>query len=327
MTPPPRARSPLEDAILQSVIYAAVFDYPLTLPQLRQTLLFVRADEAAISAAYEASPFLRAHVECHDGFFFPRGRRDLLSRRRQRETVSRDLMQRFAGPLSVLVRLPFVRMVALSGSLAHQNADGDADLDLFVIASARRVWTVTVTAIVLARLRGWRKHLCLNYVISDRTLRVAQADLFAANQIVHLRPLSGAATFAAFLDANHFVRRFYPNFAPAAGSATVATRWRRLIEAMLDWTIAPFVERVCEVGYRRYLQRRAHTWTSHEQVRLESECLKLHTSSHRRRVMETFERTLDAVHRASAGPRYKRRIAAAAARPVRDDSAPAYKAT
>ena len=83
-----------------------------------------------------------------------------------------------------------------------------------VVTSARRVWTLTVAALALARVFGWRKRLGLNYVVSERALWVAPADLFSANQIIHLRPVTGQETYRRFLEANRFVERFYPNFRP-----------------------------------------------------------------------------------------------------------------
>ena len=199
--------------------------------------------------------------------------------------------------------MPFVRMVALSGSLAHLNADEEADLDLFVIVAPGRVWSVTLTTLLVARLLGWRRHLCLNYVVSERALMVGPADLFSANQIIHLQPIMGGDAYRRFLDANRFVERFYPNFRPRplvdSGSAGLRL-WRavrRAIEIALNVTVAPVYERVCRMVYDRHLRRRADTWQSRDQVRLERECLKLHTSSHRREVMERFE---DALERAVA---------------------------
>jgi hypothetical protein len=210
--------------------------------------------------------------------------------------ISRTVLNELAQPLSLVLRMPFVRMVALSGSLAHLNAGGEADLDLFVITSANRVWSVTTTLLVLARLFGWRRRLCLNYVISETHLAVAPDDLFSANQIIHLRPLSGEETYRRFIDANGFVRRFYPNFSPrslqpALDGLTPLRRPARppTLERVLDWTVAPLYERVCRIAYGWHLRRRAPTWQSHDQVRLEPQCLKLHTSSHRRSVMERFE--------------------------------------
>lgn len=294
MTPLIIARPAQERAVLQSVVYASLFDYPVTLPQLREGLIGEVADESTLLQWYEHSPYLQATVEYADGFFFPRGRGDLLDRRADREITSRALLHSMRAPLSLITRLPFVRMVALSGSLAHLNADREADLDLFVVTSPRRVWTVTVTALVLAHLGGWRKRLCLNYIVSERALWIAPADLFSANQIVHLRPLIGAGAYRQFLEANRFVLRFYPNFAPRpVADTTPPTLLRRLRDAVLDWTVAPILEPVCRVLYRMHLRSRAHTWKSRDQVRLELECLKLHTSSHRHEVMERFERTLE----------------------------------
>jgi hypothetical protein len=214
--------------------------------------------------------------------------------RGERERTSRDLLRTLAAPLAVITRLPFVRMVALSGSLAHLNGDADADLDLFMITSPRRVWTTTVIALALARLGGWRRRLCLNYVISERALWIAPADLFSANQIVHLRPLVGQRTYESFLEANRFVARFYPNFEPRRARVDRSRPAAlRLLERLMDWTIAPALEAVCRTVYRTHLRNRAHTWTSRDQVRLDPECLKLHTTSHRHDVMERFERALD----------------------------------
>jgi hypothetical protein len=285
-----------ERAVLQSVVYAALFDYPLTLEQLREGLIGEAADQRTLLDWYKHSDYLKATVDSSDGYFYPRGRRELVVTRARRERTSRDLLCRLSAPLAFITRLPFVRMVAVSGSLAHLNADAQADLDLFVVTSPRRVWTVTVTTLLLARLLGWRRHLCLNYVVSERTLWVAPADLFSANQIIHLQPVMGEETYRRFLDANRFVERFYPNFTPRplpVGASKAVRRLRATFETGLNWSVAPLVEWMCRLVYRTHLRNRAHTWTSHDQVRLEPECLKLHTRSHRHEVMERFERAFE----------------------------------
>jgi hypothetical protein len=301
MTPRWLPQPSQERAFLQSVVYAALFDYPLTRTQLRESLIGEAADEETLEHWYESSHYLQATVDYEDGYFFPRGRRDLVVTRLRREETSRHMLHSLATPLTFIARMPFVRMVALSGSVAHLNADEGADLDLFVITSPRRVWMVTVTILAAARLFGWRKRLCLNYIVSERAMWVAPADLFSANQIVHLQPLIGQSAYLRFLDANRFVERFYPNFRPRTTPPVTDTSWvgrswaplTALCERLSNWTIAPLLEPLCRVLYRSHLRRRAHTWTSHDQVRLEPECLKLHTSSHRREVMERFERALE----------------------------------
>jgi hypothetical protein len=285
-----------ELAVLRSVTYAAMFDYPLTLEQLHASLIEVRADAGTVASWWRNSELLQATVDHRDGWYFPAGRGDLIPTRARREAISRALLDRDQAILSFVGAMPFVRMVALSGSLAHLNADAEADLDLFVVAAPGRVWSVTLTALLLARLLGWRRQLCLNYVVSERALMVGPADLFSANQIVHLQPLCGADVYRRFIDENRFVERFYPNFHPRPvreQSAGPLARLVRAFELVTDVTIAPLYEHACRVLYGWHLRRRAHTWRSRDQVRLEAECLKLHTHSHRHEVMEQFERALE----------------------------------
>ncbi len=142
--------------MLRAVTYAALFDYPLTLQQLRDSLDVV-ADEDTIVRWWRTGPLLQATVDYRDGLFFPRGRADLALTRARREAFSRQMLERDRRILSFVSAMPFVRMVALSGSLAHLNAEGVADLDLFVITRARRVWSVTLTILIVARLLGWRQ--------------------------------------------------------------------------------------------------------------------------------------------------------------------------
>jgi hypothetical protein len=289
-----------ELAFVKSVIYASLFDYPLTLAQVHATLVEIRADEQAVASWWRNSAFLQATVEHRDGWYFPAGRADLLATRARREAVSRELLARDARILSLISRLPFVRMVALSGSLAHLNAEGSADLDLFVITAPGRVWSVTLATLLLTKLLGCRRHVCMNYVVSERQLAIAPQDLFSANQIIHLRPISGHDVFARFLAANAFVNSIYPNFATAVRCGVNEEAYpkpqvpspRSLERALAP--MAPLAERVARGIYRRHLEARAEQWRSRAQVRMDEECLKLHTTSHRAATMAAFDAAMNA---------------------------------
>ena len=279
-----------ELAVLRSVIYASLFDYPLTLAQLESSLIGVRADAAAIESWCRESDLLQAAIEQRDGLYFPAGRSDLVRTRSRREALSRQLLDRDRRILSFVAGMPFVRMVALSGSLAHLNAEGSADLDLFVITAPHRVWSITVAALALSKVLGWRKHVCMNYVVSENAMAIEPADLFSANQIIHLRPIVGHHVFDRFVKSNPFVRDFYPNFELAPiGPKPRAARLKRALERLLSLGPAQIAERAARWLYGRHLKRRSTTWQSRDQVRLEAECLKLHTSSHRASTLEQFE--------------------------------------
>ncbi|MCA1583234.1 MAG: hypothetical protein LC791_00185 [Acidobacteria bacterium] len=281
-------------AVVRAVAYASLFDYPVTAAELCEGLIAVDATEDIVRAWYASSPFLRATIAEVDGYYFPRARVELPFIRRRRHAESRRLLSAYAPALRFVSNLPFVRMVALSGSLAHLNAARGADVDLFVITAPGRVWSVTLTALVAARIFGWRRRLCLNYSVSEKALAVTPADLFTANQIVHLRPLIGLDVYRQFLAANDFVARVYPNFQPRGASPLVPDRGGRAGKPAIEWAldclfVAPLCEWVCRVAYGWYLRRQAPRWQSGDQVRIERECLKLHTTSHRAEVMTRFE--------------------------------------
>jgi hypothetical protein len=292
-----------EVAIVRSVIYASLFDYPLTLDQLHHSLLESRQSREEILTTYRASPLLQAVIEYRDDLFFPRDRGALVGERRLREARSRAFLAVHKRLLSLICALPYVRMVALSGSVAHLNLERGADLDIFVVTRGPRVWSVTVAIVLLAKIVRRRHTLCANFVVSDSQLTLDQQDLFTANQVIHLKPICGEDVMTEILAANPFVERYYPNSVASltdpAGAAARNGVWpvrrggrlKRLVETLFA---APSfgVERLCRSAYGAYLRARAASWRSPEQVRLDTACLKLHTRSHRQNTLERFDRAV-----------------------------------
>ena len=286
-----------ELAIARSVLYASLFDYPLTLAQLRQTLIESAQTPSEIQALYGAQRSIARHDRVPSGLLLPRDRRDLVSERRRREARSRIFLDRHRRLLSVVCALPYVELVALSGSAAHLNLEGTGDLDLFIVTRGRHVWSVAVAVVLIAKLLRRRKTTCVNFVLADSALALEQQDLFTASQIIHLKPLVGAETYRRFVAVNPFVARFYPNFRV---TRTVAEQrgWRPFLRGakrVVEFALAGpsvLVEYLCRRAYRAYLTRRASTWQSPEQVRLDPDCVKLHTQSHRQSILSRFDRAV-----------------------------------
>jgi hypothetical protein len=298
-----------EIAIARSVIYASLFDYPLTLEQLHYSLIGSDQTRAEILAVYEGSGLLRDIIDYRDGFFFPKERGDLVEERRRREARSDAFLEEHRLALRLICALPFTRLVALSGSIAHRNLEPNGDLDLFVVTQGPRVWTVTVMLLVLTKLLRRRRTICANFVLADSHLSVDQQDLFTANQIIHLRPLIGADLFQRFLTANPFVAHCYPNIADHEMTAPVMdvrsrplSLIKRVLETILG-ALSPIVETVCRRAYAWHLRRRAISWRSPDQVRMQSDYLKLHTQSHRQMVLDRFQATVDRLLRMAKAPR------------------------
>jgi hypothetical protein len=277
----------IELAVWRTVTYAALFQAPLPLARLHRNLMDASASTAEIARAL-ARPWLSDRVEVVDGLVLPRGRREWVALRRERRRHSRRLVARHRRVLRALCRFPFVRMVALSGACAHENAT-DHDVDVFLVTSRGRAWLVCLALTVLSRLVGVRRSLCLNYIVDEEALAFGERDLFTASEAVGMRLLAGPATYARVLAANAWVFDRFPNFRAlyareAARAPEAGSRWERWLAVP-----APLFERLA----RRVLGARlARKGEGHEGVALSPHHLKLHTQDHRPGLLASFERAV-----------------------------------
>jgi hypothetical protein len=287
-----------ELAIARTVVYASLFDYPLTLEQLHHGLIESEQTRPEILAVYDGSAVLQSIIEYREGFFFPAGRGDVVTERRRREARSRAFLQDHARVLRLVCALPFTRLVALSGGIAYLNAEAEQELELFIVTKGRRVWMVRGAVILLTKLLDRRGHVCANVVLADTHLAIEQQDLFTANQILHLKPLIGEEVLDTFVAANPFVTRYYPNgFArlrQPAGEPPVNGRGRGLarIKALAELVLyapSPLIEAACRHLYAWQIRRRAGSRRSPDQVRAQYDYLSPHTQGHRHSVLDRFD--------------------------------------
>jgi hypothetical protein len=278
---------PLELAVWRTVAYAGLFQAPLPLARLHRNLMDAVASPAEIGRAL-ARPWLSMRVELVDGLVLPRGRRDWIGLRRERRGHSRRLVARHRRVLRALGRFPFVRMVALSGACAHENAT-DHDVDVFLVTSRGRAWLVCLALTVLSRAVGVRRSLCLNYIVDEDALALPEHDLFTASEAVGMRLLAGPSTYERLLAANGWVFDRFPNFRAlhareAARVPETGSRWERWLAP-----VAPLLERLSQRVLGARLSRKGR---GHPGVALSPHHLKLHTRDHRPGLLASFERAV-----------------------------------
>jgi hypothetical protein len=136
-----------------------------------------------------------------------------------------------------------VRGLALTGSVAADDAGDDADVDLLVIVAPARLGIVFLLLGSLSRLLG-RRLFCPNYYVCADHLGITRSSVYVARELVQARSLAGGAE--ALRDANPWLREMFPNaFAGAApnGGPRAASRLQRLLEAPLGGRFGDHIER------------------------------------------------------------------------------------
>jgi hypothetical protein len=277
-------------AILRTVVYSSLFQSPLTVEQLHRSLMDVPLDPNALRRRLDR-PYLKSRLVATDGYVHLPGREAWVSGRRQRRLRTRQLLDRHQRFLRLLAGFPFVRLLALTGACAHDNATDD-DVDVFLVVKRGRAWAVTLALMILAKLTGRRRTLCMNYVVDEDALALPEHDPFTASEIVGMRPLAGGETYRSFIQANGWVADRHPNFfaSHVADAARVPEAGGpRGIERLLDLGPAPLLEALARRVLGPYLRRKARGCAG---VVLTPHRLKLHTHDHRPGLMAAFERAL-----------------------------------
>ncbi len=198
----------LERAILKTLAYSDVFDYPLCLDELHRYLTAPAAREELAAAL----PGLDNFVETKAGYYFLAGREKLVALREQRRLASRFPFQRAIRYGRVLGALPFIRMAGLTGSLAVCNCDETGDLDYMIVAAHGRVWTARAFALLFNRLTKLSGNvLCPNLIISERALEWQQKDVYSARELCQMIPITGMDVYTRLRRANIWTKEFLPN--------------------------------------------------------------------------------------------------------------------
>jgi hypothetical protein len=271
----------LRDAILRTLAYADLFDWPLTASEIHRYLP-IPASEAEI-AGRVASP--DAGWSTVDTLIMLGGREPLVATRRRRAAASARIWPTALRAAGAVGAMPFVRLVAVTGSLAVDAADSDADVDLFIVTADGRLWLSRAATIGIGRLAGHAGiTLCPNYLLAESALELAEHDRFTAHELAQMVPVTGAATYRDLLARNAWYRAFLPNHQPAPRAPQSPARARQLAERALRTLPVDALERW---EMRRKTARLAAGATSPEQ-RFDAMSCKGHFDEHRRRVLERY---------------------------------------
>jgi len=249
----------LERAVLEALAYSDIFDYPLRLDELYRYLP-LHAEIAQLPFVVES---LGGQVKKRDDFYFLTGRDEIVEIRRQREARSQILMPRALKYGRVLGCLPFVRMVALTGSLAVMNTTRNADFDYMLITVPGRVWTARAFALLFNRFTRLFGHtLCPNLIVSETALAWSGHDLYYARELCQMIPITGIDVYQKLMKANEWVSDFLPNSFLESNSLL----FDNLREHTLSGTRAPALQSFLELPLRGKLGDRFEGWEMNRKI-------------------------------------------------------------
>jgi hypothetical protein len=230
------ALTPLEAAVLEVIVYADLFDSALTPEEIRRWLA-VPASPKDVEDTL-AGPNLASLIANVPPYVTLAGRESAAAVRERRCISSETLRSRAERYGDFMARLPFVRMVAITGALAVDNADDGDDLDYLIVTTPGRVWLTRAMIMAIGRVAARRgATLCPNYLLAETALALPANDYYTARELLQMQLVSGQAVYERMLAANAWWHIHLPNFTRREERARFATNGRApsLLRQGAEW--------------------------------------------------------------------------------------------
>lgn len=240
----------LQDAILRTVAFFDLFDYPLTAWEIWKFGLFEeRTELPAVMAALERDD-LSGKISRQNSFYFLVSREMLLDLRLARYNETDRKMKRTLAVAKLFRLIPWIKMIAVSNVIGSHNMKAESDIDLFIIAAEGRLWLTRFCCTALAKLlrlrpteNRTRDTICLNFYVSEQALDLErlrlESDIYLPFWITNLIPIYNLDdTYENFIAANRWLDRLLPNWLPGSLPArrSLASRpnrsWHRAIDSL-----------------------------------------------------------------------------------------------
>lgn len=214
--------SSCSSSIIKTLIYADLFDYPLTTREVQNYLI----DEINVGSKV-VQKYLRILTDSKwiytDGeFYFLEGRNKIVELRKKREEWSKQKREIARRTVEKLKVIPTIKMVGITGALAMDNCKKEDDIDLLIVASRNSLWLTRLFLILSAPLLGINRRkpkdidvnnkICFNLFLDEDHLKINPENLFLAHEIVQVKPsFDRGGVYEKFIRENKWVKNYLPN--------------------------------------------------------------------------------------------------------------------
>jgi len=293
----------LEQSLVATICWFDLWHHPLTTFECWYFLW----DEAGFNRACQFMDVnkslqalcARGVIKNERGFWQLNSSAGYAAERLARVRASISKRRRAAQAAKLIMRLPFVRLVALANTLATDAAKPDSDIDLFIVIKRGRLYLGRLLVTALTQMLGWRRHgrfvtdrLCLSFYVTDdklnlQTLAYAD-DPYLAYWLASLYAWwEDSLIMGELLKANAWLKDLIPNRFKPAEFAANNNRGDSLFKISLEKLLAGRLGQLLE-GAAKQLQ--LHLIHKHTNSRLgdgtpavvvSDQVLKFHESDRR----------------------------------------------
>lgn len=202
----------LQQAVLATVAYFDVFNYPITFLEIFQFLPQAK-NQKDLSKSLDDMVNEGSLFQIEE-YYSLRNDPALISLRKHRNQKARQLLKTADKAADILYHFPFVKGVGISGSLSKNCADENADIDFFLIIEKNRLWFTRTLLHLFKKLTFLVKKehcFCMNYLVDEEGLEIEEKNIYTATETITVLPFRGQKAFEQFYAQNQWANKFLPN--------------------------------------------------------------------------------------------------------------------
>lgn len=212
-----------ERAILATLRYHQIFNYPLKKTEIERLLISGKKVSSKELEQGLKSLIKKKKIYFYSPFYFLPQKQKSISLRKVKKANNQKKWI-IASKVIVFIKfISWVKMVAVTGALAMDNAEENDDIDLLIVTSAKRLWSTRLLVVIILELLGKRRRpnsksienkFCLNMFLTEKSLALPakKRNLFTAHEIVQLKPVYDKEnTYLSFRRENVWVEEYLAN--------------------------------------------------------------------------------------------------------------------
>ena len=213
--------SEVEQAILLTLLYSEIFNFPLTSDELWKFLISEKKIKKKIFS--DSLKQLEPMVLYKNGYYYLQGKEELVEKTKKQQIYVPSKLKLAKKAAFYLSHIPTVRFIGVSGGLAMKNVTREDDIDFFIIVQKNTIFVTRFWILCVLEWLGLRRKrndknpadkICVNLLIDERKLAWPEhkRDIYTAHEIAQLLPLfQRDETYQNFIKNNTWINTILIN--------------------------------------------------------------------------------------------------------------------
>jgi len=212
--------NPCKISIIKTISYSSFFGFPLSFYEITNNLISQsKFSEKIIKKNLEELVDAKI-IRKTKGRYIIAGIKNVDREKRLKKTS--EILKKNKPYLKIIFKIPWIKMISLTGSIANQNADEDADIDLLFITESNRLWICRGLVFTVLKIMGKlpsdksKREICPNIFMEENNLGwpKKRRNLYVAQNIISMKPYlwRDEEIYFKFIKANNWISKYYPNF-------------------------------------------------------------------------------------------------------------------